>query len=288
MQQKLIFPILLLLFMISTNLVNAQVGDSTDKKKIQLSAGLQFISNQTYAGRTDSLKLPVIIPSFTVKSSSGFFAKMNGYINMSGNNQNFDGISIEPGYEFSKGQWNASFSILKNFINDSSNLIIAPIKTALEFYAGNRNKIINPNLGAEYLFSPEGNDFIVYGGLSKNFLLTAKDKEPAVNIEPSFSLTGGTQTFFYSFIKTYAVNGKKGRGRRNNPPPISQTVATESRKFTLLGVGAEIPVSISAGKFEGKITPAWESPVNLVNSGGAGTQQAKSYVYFTIGLTYNF
>jgi hypothetical protein len=67
---------------------------------------------------------------------------------------------------FQKAMGMAASHRLKILISDSSNLIIAPVKTSLEFYSGNENKIITLCIGSEYLFSKEGNDFIVYGGLS--------------------------------------------------------------------------------------------------------------------------
>ena len=280
--------ILLPLFIFISVLIYSQTESNTQKEKVKFKTGIEFLSNQTYAGRTDSLKLPVLIPSVSLYTPGGFYTKLKGYYNLSSGNSGFDGVSIEPGYEISKEHWDVSFSLIKNFISDSSNLLIAPIKTSLEFYAGNRNPVINPYLGAEYLFTKEGNDFIMYGGLSKNIVLSKKDKEPEVSLEPSFSLTGGTQTFYYSFVKNYAGNGKsKGRGRGGNPPVvISQTVETESRKFTLLAAEVEFPLSISSGKFECKIVPTWVSPINLVDKGAAGTQQAKSYVYLDIELLF--
>lgn len=270
--------------------INAQSDNEPEKQKTKFTTGLQFISDQTYAGRTDSLKLPVLVPSFSIKTAGGFYTKLKGYLNLSSGNSGFDGVSIEPGYAISNKHWDISLSVIKNFISDSSNLIIAPIKTSLEFYAGNQNKIINPSAGAEYLFTNEGNDFIVYGGLSKNFMVSKKDKEPEINFEPGFSLTGGSQNFFFSFLKNYAANGKiKGRGRGSFLPVIiSQTVKSKSQQFSLLSAEADLPVDISAGKFDCLITPTWETPVSLINKGGAGTQQDKSYVYLNVELSFNF
>ncbi len=277
--------------MFGVKFIYAQSPDSTNKKeKNHLQAGVQYISNQTYAGRTDSLKLPVVVPSVNLRTPVGFYVKARGYFNLSKNNRGFDGISIEPGYEFSKNNWNGSIALIKNFINDSSNLIIAPVKTSLEFYLGNQNKIITPYVGAEYLFTSEGNDFIVYGGLAKSFTVTHAEKEPSVSIEPSLSLTGGTQTFYYSFLKTYAGNNRsRERGRNNNVSvPVTQKVKGESKQFTLLAVQFEIPITLTKGKFEWKTTPAWESPINLVNNGSPGTQQSKSYIYISTEFLFTF
>jgi hypothetical protein len=267
----------------------AQRNDSLSKKKGSIEAGLQYISNQTYAGRADSLTLPVLIPSLKFMTHSGLYIKANGYLNLSKTNSGFDGVSIEPGYQFTKKAWNGSIAFIKNFISDSSNLIIAPVKSSIEFYLANENKFIIPSIGAEYVFTSEGNDFILYAGLSKLFLLTHADKEPSVILNPAVTVTAGSQTFYYSFLQTYTTHGNgkgKGRGRGNSlPPTTGQSVKTQSQQFSLLGWAFELPLTVAKGKFAFNLTPAVESPLNLVNKGGTGTQAAKTYVYVTAGLT---
>jgi hypothetical protein len=280
---------LLFFMLVAVRVIYAQT-DSTDvRDKNHIQAGIGYTSNQTYAGRSDSLRLPVIIPSVNFKTHFGFYIKASGYLNLSKNNKGFDGISIEPGYEFSKHNWDGSIALIKNFISDSSNLIIAPVKTSIEFYLGNENKIITPFMGSEYLFSKEGNDFIAYGGLSKSLTLTKEDKEPSVTLEPSFSLSAGSQNFYYSFLKTFAANSHaSGRGRSGNNSSVTQTTAEQSKQFTLLSAAFEMPITFTKSKFEWKTTPAWESPLNLVDNGGAGAQKAKSYLYISTGMLFTF
>jgi len=202
-------------------------------------------------------------------------------------NKGFDGVAIEPGYEFSKNNWNGSISLTKNFISDSSNLIVAPIKTSVEIYLGNDNKIITPYIGGEFMSGTEGNDIIVYAGLSKLITLTEDDHEPSVTIEPSLSVTGGTQNFYFSFLKNYAVYGQP-KGKSRNSVPVTQTNKKQSEQFNLLSTALEMPITVTKGKFEWTTTPACEVPHNLVDKSGAGVQEAKSVVYVKTGLVYTF
>jgi hypothetical protein len=269
----------------------SQSTDSSNDNKNHIIAGVQYISNQSYLGRTDSLRLPVIVPSVNFETRAGFYIKASGYVNLSRNNQGFDGISIEPGYEFSKGNWNGSISFIKNFISDSSNLIIAPMKASFEFYLENENKIITPSVGAEYIFSNEGNDFIFYAGLAKLITLAKDEKGFSATLEPSVSAGGGTQSFYYSYLKHYAQNGhskSKGTGQNNNSVPPDQTLKEESQQFGLLTAGFELPISLTKGKLEWKTTPALESPLNLVNEGAEGAQKEKPYWYISSELVYTF
>ena len=271
--------------------------DSTEKEKTQISTGLQFISNQTYAGRTDSLKLPVLIPELNLEFSKGFFVNTKGYLNLSGGKTSFDGVSIEPGYEFSKKNWNGSFSVIKNFISDSSNLIIAPVNASLEFYLSKDTKVVTPYIGSEYVFSSEGNDLIVYGGLSKDIMFSKANAKASFDADPSVGVTGGSQNFYYSFLKNYSSNGyaralSRGKGRQaRGTTTTTTTTSTTSKKrsqtFSLLSSSFELPLTLTAGKFKWVTTPSLEMPVNLVQ-GQSGGQTSSSIFYVTTELLFTF
>lgn len=288
MSKKLFFVIITVL---SALCVFAQSKDSTDDNKNHLKLGVQYVSNQTYAGRTDSLKLPVITPYVNFETHFGLYVKATGYLNLSSGNSGFDGVGIETGYEFTKKNWDGSISFVKNFISDSSNLIIAPIKASFEFYLENDNKIITPSVGAEYMFTNEGNDFIFYGGLSKSITIIKDHGDPLLALQPAVNINGGTQNFYYSYLKHYANNGQaknKGRARSIVSIPLTQTVEEQSQRFSLLSTSFELPIDFTKGKFEWKTTPAFETPFNLANSGGEGTQRATSYFYISTEFVYTF
>src|SRR5438034_11758934 len=88
-------------------------SDSAEKEKPSLKGTVQFISNQSYAGRTDSFNIPVLVPALNFHTPAGFFAEAKGYYNLSASNSSFDGISIQLGYEFSPQHWNGEISLIK-------------------------------------------------------------------------------------------------------------------------------------------------------------------------------
>lgn len=268
--------------------------DSSSDNKTKIAAGVVFNTNQSYAGRTDSSKLPVLIPEVNFAFPKGFFLNAKGYLNLSEHATTFDGISLEPGYELSKKNWYGSISVIKNFISDSSNLIIAPVNAALEFYLNKETKLLTPFIGWEYSMSGEGNDFILYGGLSKDIVFTKEDKKIAIDMEPSVSFTAGSQSFYYSYLKSFAGNGKASGKRKkqgNNGSGTSATatqlVEQESKKFTLLGSAFELPLSIGGSKLKWVTTPALETSLNLFN-GTTATQGSSIFFYITTELTFSF
>lgn len=294
MKYKLLFSLLLLVTLSGYS----QSADSTGPEKTQVSPGIQYISDQTYAGRTDSIRLPVLIPEINVQFPKGFYLNSKGYLNMSGGTTTFDGISLEPGYALSRNNWNGSLSVIKNFISDSSNLIIAPVNASIEFYLNKQTRVITPFIGSEYVFASTGNDFILYGGLSKHIAFTKEDSKIMVEEEPSFSLTGGSQNFYYSFLKSFSSNGYaasrgtgrgRGRGSGTSGSPstsLTQEVSQQSSQFGLLAWAIELPLTVSSKRFQWMLTPTLETPVNLINSGGPGTQSASSIFYVTTEILF--
>jgi hypothetical protein len=288
MTKKLVFIVVTLTCI---NRTNAQSTDSTsNSKKEKFSAGVKYISNQSYVGRKDSLKLPVITPYINFETHFGLYAKATGYVNLSQGNTGFDGVGIETGYEFSKKNWNGNIAFVKNFISDNSNLIIAPVKESLEFYLEKENKIVTPSIGAEYLFSSEGNDFIAYAGLAKSITLVEKDTAALFAIIPAVDLNAGTQNFYTSFLKNYAKNAqrkKKASNQTTKSGSVTKTVEEENQSFSLLSASFELPLDFTKGKFEWKTTPALEVPFNL-STGTDGTEKAKPYFYISSELIYSF
>src|SRR5436190_18551427 len=108
--------IFILLIFISLCHISYAQEDSATKNSFR--PALQFVSNQNFAGRTDSLNLPVIIPAMKWKTVSGFYINTKGYINLS-QKSGFDGISIEPGFDFGKKPWSGNIALIKYFIKDS-------------------------------------------------------------------------------------------------------------------------------------------------------------------------
>jgi len=286
--------ILVLFSLLLAAIYSYSQSDSCETERTHISTGLQFISNQTYAGRTDSLKLPVVIPEFNLEFPHGFFVNTKGYLNLSGGKTSFDGITIEPGYEFSKKNWNGSFSVIKNFMSDSSNLIIAPVNASLEFYLNKETKVVTPYIGSEYVFSAEGNDLILYGGFSKDIRFSKADAKANFDVEPSVGLTAGSQNFYYSFLKKYAPNGQsrgsskgKSRGSSGSTTTTSSTAKQESNTFSLLSSSFEMPFTVTAHKFKWITTPALELPVNLLQ-GESGGQSSSAIFYLTTELLFTF
>src|SRR5476651_236486 len=92
---------------------------NTPAKSIFYNGGMQYLSNLTYAGRSDNSSVPVLLPNFTVISKTGLFLNATGYFDLSGANSQSEGLSVTPGYVFSfdtKKEYGGSISATKYFI----------------------------------------------------------------------------------------------------------------------------------------------------------------------------
>jgi len=73
----------------------------------------------------------------------GVFIKASGYVNLTRNNKGFDGISIEPGYEFSKGTWNGVFRSSRISSVTVATQLLLPSKLPLNFIWKMKTKSAN-------------------------------------------------------------------------------------------------------------------------------------------------
>jgi hypothetical protein len=120
--------------------------------------------------------------------------------------------------------------------------------------------------------------------------LLKDDKKLSATLEPGVSVGGGTQNFYYSFLKNYAKNGhgKNKNKEQNNNSSVTETTKEQSQQFAILSAGLELPLDLTKGKFEWKTTPALESPLNLANDGATGAQREKPFFYVSSELVYTF
>ncbi len=293
----------------------ATATDSAHTKSIFFNAGLQYVSNLTYAGRRDASSVPILLPTFTIVSKQGFFIGGAAYFDLNGSNSGTEGISVTPGYVFSfdeKKEFGGSLSATKYFITNSSPIILSSFNATADatlYY--NPARIVKITLGGSYRFGKDSHDDIVNNlELSKEIALykTGATKTDGLKIAPTATLYSGTQ----SFIETYytqsqvqravtnpgapgsaGILGIPGTGTAATPPSqtiINQTDTQEKqqevKKYNLLALSASMPVTYSVNKIQFSLTPYFIKPLNQVNYNNASPNGV--YFLFTGGASVTF
>lgn len=278
-------------------------------KSIFYNGGIQYLSNLTYAGRSDNSSVPVLLPNFTVISKTGLFLNATGYFDLSGANSQSEGLSVTPGYVFSfdaKKQYGGSLSATKYFITSSSPIILSTFNFTgdgqLYFNPGD---IVKATIGASYRIGKDNsNDIINTGELSKEISVfkTGTEKKDGLKVEPTAMLYAGTQ----SFEQTYYTQSQVQRAVTNPSPSnplsvlfpsqpsqtiINQTVTQqkqqEVKQYNLLALSASMPVTYSISKVQLSFTPYFIKPFNQVDY-TSNTPMNGLYFLFTLGASVTF
>jgi hypothetical protein len=295
----------------------APANDSTHTKSLFYNAGLQYISNLTYAGRRDASSVPILLPTFTVVSKQGFFVSAAGYFDVNGSSSGTEGLSVTPGYVFSfdkKKEFGGALSATKYFITNSSPIILSSFNATIDGQLSyNPGNIVKLTLGGSYRFGKQNsNDMINNVELSKEITLvkTGNAKTSGLKIAPTVTLYTGTQSFYETYYTTSQVQravdnpsapsstpilGGLFPGTSTTPPP-SQTIITETdtqekqqevKKYTVLAASATMPITYTVNKVQFTLTPYFIKPFNQVDY-NTNTSMSGLYFLFTGGASVTF
>ena len=207
-------PIILLLLSFKASSQQLKADTSMNKqapKSLFINAGLQYLSELTYAGRRDAASVPVLLPTLTLISTKGFFIAGIGYFDVNGAKSAAEGLSITPGYVFSfdkKKEFGGVISATKYFITDNSPIILSSFNATVDGQLHyNPDNIVKLTVDASYRFSKQGpNDVINDAELSKEIQLTksGKNNKDGLKMTPTLTLYSGTQSFYKTSDSTLA------------------------------------------------------------------------------------
>ncbi|WDF77822.1 hypothetical protein PQ469_28450 [Mucilaginibacter sp. KACC 22773] len=307
--------IVLLIIMGSGTVSFAQrtVTDTASKKpqlkELFVNAGLQYISNLTYAGRRDDSSVPLLLPTLTLVSKHGFFLSAIGYFDLNGSKSGAEGLSITPGYVFgfdSKKYYGGTISATKFFITGSSPIILSSFNATIDgsLYA-NPDNIVKLSIGGSYRFDKNNkNDIINTAELSKEIFAvkTGATKLNGLKLTPTASLYAGTQSFYQTYYTESQVTRSVETPQKQTPinilfpnqpkqTIITQTVTQENqkevRKYQLLAFSGSIPVTYVINKVQIVFTPYLIKPFNQVDY-VSNTSKNGLYFLFSAGASVTF
>lgn len=310
--RNILFMILILSSVYSSaqERVIAETDSIKNDKEVFIGAGIQYISNLTYAGRGDINSVPIALPTLTLVSKSGFFLGSAGYLNLSNQGgYSADGFSLSPGYVFSinkNKELGATISGTQYFFKDSSQIILSSFNTTADFQLYYQPKWFRVALSSSYQIGKQTNDVINSLDISKNINLS---KNKSLFVNPLLSFMSGTQ----SFTETYFEQGSRQRriitnpssgggglggilpgGGNNQTPqesfvnePFTEEKKREIKQYKPLSFTLSFPVTYKKGSFQANFAPFFIKPINTV-SPEAESQNAGNIFLFSTGLSYTF
>ncbi len=203
---RLLFCLFGLLFL--NNVSFAQADDDDDdpyESKSYLMGGLNYLSNNVFMGRHDSVVVPYITPYLGYHHASGVYAKaLLAYANGKNNNR-IDNFTLDLGYEHSFGNLNSGINAEKYFYNKNSRSVRANVAFSASAYAQYANKIVQPQVAIDFNKNKNSSDYYIGLSLDHEF----KMLDTRLKLIPTFTFNLGTQNYYDEYFKARALKNDK-------------------------------------------------------------------------------
>ena len=255
-------PLFTLLFLLSAfgalaqNTSNEDAEDLLDKldiKKGSFKIGANYLSNNVFMGRADTVKTPTILTDIKYTFKNGIFlAATANYIPNRVTNK-LDGGSLAAGYDFDiTDNLLGGLSYTKLFYTANSTQIGSAINSTVNAnlsydIAG----VITPLVSVDYNFLKQdfGHDIFLNASLSHDFAIEGifGDRD-FLMISPTVSMNAGTQNFYdaYFVLKKYKLT-KKALALEQAAESLIIKRENQLSKFRLLDYEFSAPVEYKMG-----------------------------------------
>jgi hypothetical protein len=172
--------------------------DKSKQATSKIKFGLNYVSNNVFMGRTDSIVTPTIIPEVKYTLKSGIYFSGSLYYTPNKKTNKLDGGELTAGYDADlTDELSASASYSKSFYSANSTEITSSIKDAFSVdFDYDFGAWLSPSLSFDYILNKKGSsnqfftslaidhDFIKKGVFGSNDLLF---------ISPTFTLNTGDE-----------------------------------------------------------------------------------------------
>jgi hypothetical protein len=220
-------------------------------------ASVNYLSDNVYMGRRDSVKIPYITTLLGYYDKSGFFASASLSYLPSSANSRIDLVTLEGGYSFILNNLDGQLSVSKYFFNRQSTNIRSEIKAGVAGEAAYDLGIIKPTIQTMLSFGI-ATDFALGLGFEHSFYALEDD----LDITPGFVVNGSTQNYYEAYYNLRRYNGKRKRKTTGiSYYDISADVSGAS-KFQLLDYELSVPINYTIHKFTLNFSPTLTIPLN--------------------------
>ena len=286
MKWMLSFMLVLLLFQVVSAQRDSTLYDTTERNGAAFRFDINYLSNNVYLGRKDSLSVPYLSAGVRFTAPIGFFAAADA--SFLTKQSRLDVFTLEAGYDFFKNNFDAGFSATQYFYNNQSTNVKAELTSAINAYAGYTFFFIRPSLSAWLSLGHNKPDYTATFGLEHDFV----SNNEAFSFTPAFYLNASTQNYYDSYYGT-----RYGRGPRGRPVVITaQALGTSTFQLLDYELSATTEYKVKGFSFYFIPTVAFpEHPVTVVATtkpqlGPATTrtftEKLENSFYWYLGVSY--
>jgi len=282
-----------LAFLLSSLLGYSQISliDSTETRPFAFTAGINYLSNYVYNGRSDSLKAPYFIPSLTFQHDNGLSLSAELYFLNNGVANGFDFFELNGSYDFDiYKKLSGGINGTKYISNGSSESFIGSLSYVLGGYLNQDLGFCNLDFGADALFGTGKTDIRLSPGIERIWEWGTEDKR--FQISPSFYAIFSTLNYFEGFTNIKNTNARiRGKARTPiaaNQPTITSSTVVRNPGLRFMTYEIAVPFTFETRKMGISFMPTFAIPKNPVytNETTTITLPNKSVTSTTIDDTY--
>ncbi len=259
--------------------------DILPQKTSSFKVSVDFLSNNVFMGRADTVSTPAILPELKYSFSNGIYLSAGANYIPNRLTNKLDAASLALGYNYDITEdLSGSVSFTKLFYSASStqigSAITGIIGANLDY---DISGIVTPTLGLDYNFVKQGfgNDIFVNAGLSHDF---AKEgifgDNDLLIISPAAAINAGTQNFYDAYLvtKKYKLTAK-GQAKEAVAEKLLNRQKEKLSEFELLDYELSAPVEYKTGKLLLSFTPTYAQSENKLPP-RITTGMVKSGIFF--------
>jgi hypothetical protein len=260
-------------------------------------ANINYLSNNVYLGRKDSVLSPYFTASVGYYHKSGLFVNASAsYLTEPGQGR-IDLATMEGGYSLIKPKFEGLITISKYIFSSESYNVRSEIEGSANIFVGYDLGFIKPTLQATLNFG-DNTDYAAELGLEHTFYAI----ERKLTITPTFDVNASTQNYYNNYykIRRYSLARLKKLQRLLGAITVSGYVENPG-EFKILDYEWSIPVTYSVKRFTFNFSPSYDVPGNAavvdvtVTSPRLGTrtkqrgkEKLNNSFFFVSGVSYSF
>jgi hypothetical protein len=286
---------LILTIFISSITTRAQISPSRaegqEPAKTHLDAEFKYSSNQVYLGRRDSTALPYFIPNLSYFHKSGLYASASVNYLKNSTESRVDLVTVEAGYDFTKGQYEGKISFTQFFYSSQSTNVASEMNSSIAYENNLDLGLVKSTITGSLDFG-SALDFVLALGIAHEFSLV----NDQLDITPSFGMNIASLNNYNAYYKNKKFKGV-GTGHGNSNSVSGKII--NAGAFQIKDYELSMPVSYTLGKCSFNFTPTYAIPVNpamveiqATTNGNSSTiiapENLTNIFYWELGVTYTF
>ena len=264
-------------------------------KKASFKIGVNYLSNNVFMGRADTVRTPTILSEMKYIFKNGIYLAATANYIPNRVTHKLDGGSAVFGYDFDiTDDFTGGVSFTKLFYTANSTQIGSAINSTVNANLSyNIEDVITPIVSVDYNFLKQdfGHDIFVNAGLSHDFAIDGIfGEKDLLIISPSANLNSGTQNFYdaYFVLKKYKLT-KKALELEQSAESLIIRRENQLSKFKLLDYELSAPVEYKTGVLILSFTPTYAIAENkLPPRVTKGMVPGSGIFYFEAGAALKF